>query len=229
MSRSLAAATRRETAAAFRRLDYPTLASLYCDHGGAAFWKAKRRPCLELGLDVALALRGRLSRAGRSLYVGAGVAEIPAMVMESLELERRVCAYNLRRKEVRLLRKACRTLALDLRAEDASRASGRFDHLWIVSVLNDPEEFEELSELSYGRADPTRFKPSEFAAQRRAVRRLTDRCLRRLALPALVTTSVEETVWIEEWCGRKKVACRIEDQAYPTAIVGDPICFIRLG
>jgi hypothetical protein len=229
MSQRLAATTRRASAAAFRRLDYQALASVYCDEGGAAFWDAMRKPCLELGLDIALALRGHLRSQGRSLYVGAGVAEIPALIMETLELGRVALAYNLRRREVLLLRAACQAPPLDFRAEDASRASGSFDHMWMVSVLNDPEEFPELSRLSYGRADPARFRPSRFAAQRRVVRRLADRCLRRLTLPGLVTTSVEETVWIEEWCQRRGVACRIEDDTYPTAIVGDPVCFMRLG
>ena len=99
----------------------------------------------------------------------------------------------------------------------------------MVSVLNDPEEFPDLSALSYGRADPTLFGPSGFTAQRRAVRRLAERCLRRLTMPGLVTTSVEETVWIEEWCERRRIDCRIEEKTYPTALVGDPICFVRLG
>jgi hypothetical protein len=229
MSLRLAATTRRETAAVFRRLDYEALADVYCDEGGSAFWSVMRKPCLELGLDIALALRGRLRRAGRSLYVGAGVTEIPALVMESVELGREVSAFNLRRKEVRLLRAACGDLPLDFRSEDAVRASGKFDHLWMVSVLNDPEEFPDLSALSYGRADPTLFRPSGFTAQRRAVRRLAERCLRRLTMPGLVTTSIEETVWIEEWCERRRIDCRIEEKTYPTALVGDPICFVRLG
>ncbi|MBI5239608.1 MAG: hypothetical protein HY926_03985 [Elusimicrobia bacterium] len=174
-------------------------------------------------------MRVRLRRGGRSLYAGAGVAELPVLLMERLDLGREVLACNLRRKEVGLLREACGALADGLRASDAARAPGCFDHLWLVSVLDAPEEFPELSSLSYGRADPSRFRPEAFAAERRVVRRLAERCLRKLSLPALVTTSVEEAVWVEEWCGRRGVACRVEKKVYPSAVVGDPVCFIRLG
>jgi len=219
----------RETAAIFRRLDYAALADIYCDEGGKAFWRAMRGPCRRLGLRIASALRGRLRRGGHSLYVGAGVAEIPALMMERLDLGREVLACNLRRKEVSLLRRACGPVSACFRAMDAAGAPGRFDHLWMVSVLNDPEEFPELSALSYGRADPSRFQVRKFAAQRRAVRRLADRCLRKLSLPALVTTSIEEVVWVEEWCARRGVSCRVEKKTYPSALVGDPVCFIHLG
>jgi len=40
---------------------------------------------------------------------------------------------------------------------------------------------------------------------------------------------VEEIPWITDWCERHDVACVVEDADYPTAIVQDPICFIRLG
>jgi hypothetical protein len=219
----------RETAAVFRRLDYAALADIYCDEGGEDFWRAMRGPCQRLGLRIASALRGRLRRGGRSLYAGAGVAEIPALMMERLDLGREVLACNLRKREVALLRRACGPAAACFWAMDAAGAPGRFDHLWMVSVLNDPEEFPELSALSYGRADPTRFRSSAFESQRRKVRGLAAACLGKLSLPALVTTSIEEVVWVEEWCARRGVSCQVEKKTYPSAPVGDPVCFIRLG
>ena len=227
--KALSSKERREIDAIFSRLDYAALAGVYCDEGGETFWRAMREPCRRLGIKAASALLPRLRAGGSSLYVGAGVAEIPALVMEASALGRRVSAFNLRREEVGLLRRACGALPVDWRASDAGSARGRFDHLWMVSVLNDPEEFPDLSLLSYGRADPRAFRCAAFSAQRLAVRRLADRCLRRLSLPALVTTSVEEAIWVEEWCQRSGVACRVGKKTYPTAIVGDPICFIRLG
>jgi hypothetical protein len=44
-----------------------------------------------------------------------------------------------------------------------------------------------------------------------------------------VTASVEEIPWITDWCTGKRVACVVEEEDYPTAIVEDPICFIRIG
>ncbi|MFA6028520.1 MAG: hypothetical protein WC969_01570 [Elusimicrobiota bacterium] len=226
---SLAAPTQREVAAAFRSLDSRAMGPVYCDEGGAAFWRALRAPCRRMSERLAAALRARLRPGGRSLYAGAGVAEIAPLAMEALELEREVEPFNLRRAEVRFLARACRSLPFSFRAEDARRARGRFDHLWLVSVLNDPEQVPELSALSYGRANPVLFSPGRFAAERRETRALADALLRKLFLPALVTTSVEELVWVAEWCEKRRVPFRVEDEEYPTALVGDPVRFVRLG
>lgn len=229
MRRGLTASTRQTIASIFRMLDYDVLGRLYCDEGGDAFWRAKRRPCRQSGITLAEALLSRLKPGGRSLYVGAGVAEIPVLAMETLELGRQVLVHNLRRMEVQSLNRACQSLPFKFRAQDAGRAAGRFDHLWIVSVLNDPERFPQLSPLSYGRANPLTFQPARFAAERRIVRTLADRCLRKLTLPALVTTSTEELLWIAEWCHHRRIFYRVEKKEYPTAIVGDPVCFVRVG
>ena len=94
-------ATRRAIKEIFSRLDYAQLGPIYCDEGGDEFWAAKRGPCQRLGTKVATALKARLKPGGTSLYVGAGVAEIPPLVMETLELDRRVVACNLRRRRYR--------------------------------------------------------------------------------------------------------------------------------
>lgn len=229
MKRGLGASTTQTIAAIFKKLDYDVLGPVYCDEGGDDFWRAKRQPCQRLGIKLAEALLRRLTPGGRSLLVGAGVAEIPVLVMETLELGRQVSVFNLRQDEVRVLNRACRSLPFRFRAQDADKAAGWFDHLWIVSVLNDPERFPELSPLTYGRANPLTFQPAKFVVERRIVRRLTDRCLRKLILPALVTTSTEELVWIAEWCHRRGIPYRVEKKEYPTALVGDPICFVQIG
>ncbi|HET6677192.1 MAG TPA: hypothetical protein VFH05_02920, partial [Nitrospira sp.] len=153
----MSAVSRRAIARVFDHLDYAALGKVYCYEGGREFWRAKREPCRRLGSQIGTALLARLKPGGRSLYVGAGVAELPAMVIESLDLYRSVLPYNLRRREVALLNRACRALPLRFYAVDAARASGPFDHLWIVSVLNDPERFPQLAALSYGRAVPVTF------------------------------------------------------------------------
>jgi hypothetical protein len=140
-----------------------------------------------------------------------------------------VAVYNLRENEVILLNKACKGFPFRYRHGDAGTAEGIFDHLWIVSVLNDPERFPELSALSYGRANPASFDPAAFSNEREHVRRIAASCLGKLARPALVTTSVEEIPWISEWCARHGLACVVEEKDYPTAIVEDPVCLIRVG
>jgi hypothetical protein len=232
MSRSqrrLRSETLRTIRRIFESLDYSTLGRVYCDTGGDAFWKAKRGPCRRLGIELAEALMARLKPGGRSLYVGAGVVELPMLAMETLELGREVTAYNLRADEVAVLNQACKGLPFEFTAADGGTARGRFNHLWIVSVLNDPERFPNLAALSYNRANPLTFNPANFAVERRIVRNLADRCLRKLQLPALVTTSAEELIWIAEWCHRRAIPYRVGDERYPTATVGDPVCFVRIG
>ena len=102
------------------------------------FWRAKREPCRRLGSQIGTALLARLKPGGRSLYVRAGVAELPAMLIESLDLHRSVLPYNLRRREVALLNRACRAYLYGFMRRMRHEPSGPFDHLWIVSVLNDP-------------------------------------------------------------------------------------------
>lgn len=222
-------ATLQAIARIFTALDYHSLGTIYCDEGGDAFWEEKRAPCQELGIKLAEVLRDRLPPTGRSLYVGAGVAELPVLAMEALDLHRTVEAYNLRAEEVTLLNHACAGLPLAFRARDAREAAGAFDHVWLVSVLNDPECFPELGALSSGRANPVTFDPAAFSIERRAVFALAAGCLDKLTRPGLVTASVEEIPWVTDWCERRGLACVVEDEDYPTAIVEDPVCFIRIG
>ena len=225
----LAPATRRLVTEVYGRLDYGALGSIYCYEGGDEFWRAKRGLCHRLGNRVAVLLRKKLPRRGRSLYVGAGVAELPALIMETMERDRAVEPYNLRRTEVVTLNRACRSVPVTFRAVDAGRAKGLFDHLWMVSVLNDPERFPHLSPLSYGRSNPLTLDPVKFNRERRIVRALVACCMGKLAKPGLVTTTTEEVLWIAEWCHRHRVPYLVGKRYYPTALVGDPICFIQIG
>jgi hypothetical protein len=149
--------------------------------------------------------------------------------METVELGRTVEPYNLRRIEAAALNRACHSIPLMFHAVDAAGAKGRFDHLWLVSVLNDPERFPHLSPLSYGRGNPLTLDPLKFDKERRIVRELVARCMGKLARPGLVTTTTEEVLWIAEWCHRHQVPYRVGKRYYPTALVGDPTCFIQVG
>ena len=211
------------------QLDYVALGNIYCDDRGDAFWKNRKRPCQQLGTRIASSLRQRLAPNGRSLYVGAGVAELPMLIMETTELHRSIAAHNLRKDEVVILNKTCAEQPFTFLATNALHAQGRFDHLWLVSVLNDPECYPETSALSYGRATPFTFNPDIFKKEQRLLRRLVHLCLSTLTMPGLVTTSVEEIPWITAWCLENDVSFHIENKTYPTAIVGDPLCFIHLG
>lgn len=229
MTQRLQRTTRQRIAEIFRRLDYAALGPVYCDEGGDEFWKAKRGLCRRRGSVIAAALRPKLAFGGRSLYVGAGVPEIPMLVMEVMELTRTLSAYNLRGEEVAVLNRVCSKSGLRFERDDAGHARGRYDHLWLVSVLNDPERFPDLSALSYGRATPLTFNPQRFERERRIVRQLVNRVLGKLRRPGWITTTTEELQWIAEWCHRRRIPYAVQEEQYPTATVGDPICFVRLG
>ena len=220
--------TRQLLSRIFHSLDYPALASIYCDEGGNAFWKDRKGPCQKLGLRIAKALSQHLNPTGQSLYVGAGVAEIPMLLVETRDLNRTVHAFNLREIEVTILNQACKGLPFSFTAGDVRFDDGAFNHLGIVSVLNDPECYPETSALSYGRANPVTFDTEKFLQEKKQIQSLIGSCLEKLTLPGLVTTSVEEVSWIIYWCDRHQVGYEIVDKTLPTAIVGDPICFIRL-
>lgn len=219
----------RDISFIYSTLDYQTLGPIYCDEGGNDFWKDRRKPCEKMGIRVARALKSRLASRGQSLYVGAGVAEIPPLIMEKLDLGREVFPYNLRKAEVSTLNRSCKNSGVIFFPQPAETASGKFDHLWMVSVLNDPEEFPNLSALSYNRADPIYFDPAAFARERKAVWEMLSTCMQKLTYPALVTTSVEEHPWVAHWCESSRIPFLVEKKTFPTALVGDPICFIWVG
>lgn len=221
--------TTQHISQSYQALDYEGLGPIYCDEGGDEFWKDRRGPCQKMGRAIAKALKVRLPPQGRSLYVGAGVTEIPPLLMEHFELNRTVCPYNLRKEEVDILNQAVEESGVSFYCDSAESATGKFDHLWIVSVLNDPEEFPNLSVLfSYGQANPLAFDTSAFSSERETGIRLFANCMAKLTLPALLTTSVEELPWVEHWCNSNHRPFHIEEATYPTALVGDPVCFIRI-
>jgi len=225
----LAKKTTQQIQHIYQALDYQGLGPIYCDEGGDEFWEDRRGPCQKMGIAIAKALKAYLPPGGRSLYVGAGVPEIPPLLMEQLELNRIVCPYNLRKEEVDILNQAGGESGIPFCFGSAESATGIFDHLWIVSVLNDPEEFPNLSVLfSYGRADPLAFDISAFSSERETGIRLFASCMAKLTKPGLLTTSAEELPWVEHWCNIHHRPYHIEEATYPTALVGDPVCFIRI-
>lgn len=229
------AATRARIEQVLAGLDYRALGDIYCDEGGEAFWADRRGPVRELGLDWAAAVIARLPRGGDSLYAGAGVAELPALIAEVLERERRCLATTLRQDEAAVLNAALAGAGLGdrlaVRAADARDVVGEgpFDHLSLVSVLDDPQTFPAVSAVTYGRAVPWTLDAAAFEHERAQVRALVAALVAALRRPALVTTTVEEAGWLLERAEAVGVPVRGEDVALDTALVGDPIGFLWWG
>src|SRR3989442_9176206 len=102
----------------FDSLDYQTLGPVYCDEGGDAFWEERRGPCQELGTTLAAVLRDPPPPGGRSLYLGARVAELPPLVMGKTQLHRTGAPYNPRAHEGAVLHPACTGPPFEFQAKD---------------------------------------------------------------------------------------------------------------
>ncbi|MEM7199527.1 MAG: hypothetical protein AAF628_04635 [Planctomycetota bacterium] len=218
----------------FAALDWTVLGEVYCEEGGAAFWADRRDPVVEAGLAWARQLAPRVAPGGASLYVGAGVAELPVLLTEVMELGRQCRVHCLRAAECAALNRGLAAVgvgeALQWRAEDARLAAGAgpFDHVSLVSVLSDPETYGALSAVAYGRADPLTLDAAAFERQRADARALVGAALDLLTLPAVVTTTVEEVPWIAEAATQRGWHVGADDELVETAVVGDPIGFLRL-
>lgn len=215
-------------------LELPLLGEIYCEEGGDAFWAAHLGPLRELGLVWAAALCERLPPGGRSLYAGAGVAELPALLCEHLELGRELRVCNLDAAECESLNRSLAAVGIGagLRfvAEDAGRAGGEgYDHLSVVSLFSDPVQYPLCSAVGYGRMPPVLLDLEGFAAERQRLAALAGCLLAGLADGGLVTTTFEDLPWLlhsAEAAGWSLVVEEIE--AVPTAVVGDPLGFARI-
>ncbi len=218
--------------AVFDEIDYSVLEEVYCDEGGEAFWADRRQPVLELGLLWSAALGHRLPREGRSLYVGAGVAELPAAVTEVVDLGRELRISNLRQAECDCLNRALAVVGLSDRivftagAAETQLADDRFDHLSLVSVLSDPETYPNVSGVTYGRIPPAQLDVAGFERERKAVQQLVASLLAAMQTPYLVTTTAEEVPWIVDAAQARGLSVEADDKTVETALVGDPIGFL---
>ena len=225
---SVAALHRRIAAAC----DWQALGEIYFHWGGEQFWAEKAPQVGELGERLARALLPKIRAAGASLWVGAGVAELPVLLAEVMLRGRDVVATNLREREVAVLNAALDKVApeLPLRyvAGDATEvAAGRsFDHLGCISVFTDPETWPVLSDVAYGRVPPVQVDVERFVAEREQARALAQKLFARLARPGLVTTSAEEVAWFLECAAAAGADYEADEELVDTAVVGDPVGFV---
>lgn len=225
---SVAALHRRIAAAC----DWQALGEVYFHWGGEQFWAEKAPQVGELGERLARALLPKVRAAGASLWVGAGVAELPVLLAEVMLRGRDVVATNLREREVAVLNAALDKVASELPlryvAGDASEvAAGRsFDHLGCISVFTDPETWPVLSDVAYGRVPPVQVDVERFVAEREQARALAHKLFARLARPGLVTTSAEEVAWFLECAAAVGADYEADEELIDTAVVGDPVGFV---
>jgi hypothetical protein len=220
-------------------LDWELLGRSYCEGDGSGFFDAELRASVfETGMrfaeDVGSALGGA---RGRSLYLGAEIAELPLILAEHFVLGRRVEWLNLECAQtselVRALGAVGARLGLELPLPGAralgSIEPGSCDHLWMVSVLTDPDHFPALHDRLYERKDgPLATQRGSLADDRRRAEALAEALLERAARSCVLSTSDEERSVIEPLVARRGWALEFAPGGRLSAIVGDRVRIGRL-
>jgi len=213
-------------------LDWARLGRLHCHEGGDDFFGPDERAALfEAGLRFADDLGG-LAPGGRSLYVGASVAELVPILAETLVLGRDVAWHEVAGPVTTELTRALEAVQADA-GVPLTRPStapldtlppGAFDHVWMVSVLTDPDHFPALhdrlyervgTELGTGRGNPAR--------ETARAEELVAAAVRRLAPPARFTTTDEELPWVRAACEARLLRVVVPEDGRLSAVVGDVV------
>jgi hypothetical protein len=215
-------------------LDWARLGDVYFHEDGEQELRERRKAILGCGMTLAELLLPQLPKVGASLWVGAGVAELPVLLAEAMRGGRRVVAANLRAEECAILNKAlviaAPHVALRYEAVDARVAApeATFDHLGCVSLFTDPESWPLLSDVAYGRIAPVQIDVEQFVAERDSARELATTLFARLRRPGLVTTTAEEVSWFLEQADAVGAEIEAGEELVEAAIVGDPIGVLRI-
>lgn len=224
--------------AAEAAIDWPALEPVYCEGDAEGFFSEERLDAIrDAGLHFAGDLGELLPAKGRSLYVGAGVAELAPLLFETVGLGRKVTVHGLPGPELDQL-----TLAMAAAHEASGRTvpritdapmrpgeTGQVDHLWLVSVLTDPVAFPALHDRLYRRqGGPEAVGGGHPKAERERARRLLVTALGALVQPALVTTTDEELPMFEEPLEALGLTLVSPQVARLSGLVGDPVRHHRL-
>ncbi len=219
-------------------LDWERLGRAYCEGDGTDFFDDElRERWLDVGLQIGETLAEALNGSkGRSAYIGAALAEVPTMLVESIVLGREVVWINLPGDEIDELARVMRIaaekfgIALPMPSFESveSLPRGAFDHVWMVSVLTDPDHFPALHDELYERhGTELATGRGSLAEDRERAERLAESVLELAAPAAIVTTTSEELELVRSSAQTRRSALSpiIGDQL--SAIVGDPVRVCR--
>jgi len=220
-------------------LDWTLLGELHCWEGGAGFFPAEQRAALrEAGLLFAADVAEWVPRGGpgRSLYLGAALAELAPILCERLVLEREVVALSLPGAQTAELNRALAVVGAALGRELAridtvplGELEGEpCDHAWMTSVLTDPEAFPALHDELYGRRAELATGRGDLAAEREQAGSLVAALLERLRPPCLLTTTDEELALVAPACAARGWRLAVPASARLSAVVGDPVRHCRV-
>jgi len=226
-------------AALGEELDWARLGASYCEGDGSTFFDEELcARVFDRGFEIADTIASQLPQNGprRSLYLGAAVAELAPILAEHFVLGREVCWLNLPGDETRELPRALALVgtqlgqALPSPNTDAITTCepSAFDHLWMVSVLTDPDAFPALHDHLYERVGGLLATGrGDLSAERLRAEELVEHWLDRAAKTALLTTTEEERLLIEPAVHRRGGEWSVFDATHETAIVGDMLRLCR--
>ncbi len=211
-------------ATAWERIDWPLLEGLYCEDDGAGFFgPTERQGVLEAALAFAADLGQTLRAGGGSRYVGAGVAELIPMLAEVMLLGRRVEVDTLPGPEPEELDRVLAGLEAEAgrslpRFGGPRPSGGRWDHLWLASVLTDPEAFPALHLELYQRGRPS---AGALRSDTERAEALLGRSVAGLADGSFVTTSEEEFAFVNRALAARGLEATLPRRGRLSPIVGD--------
>src|SRR6185436_17089707 len=101
---------------------------------------------------------------------------------------------------------------------------GSCDHLWMVSVLTDPDAFPALHDVLYERSGgPLATGRGSLADDRRRAETLIEATLDRARAPCVLSTSEEELGLIEPLVARRGWTLELAPGGRLTSVVGDRV------
>jgi len=222
-------------------LNWDVLGQTYCHEGGESFFAEEQREAIrETGLLLAADLQDAVRRLpggtlGRSLWVGAALAELIPILAEHLVLGRHVHWHNIECGETRELNRALQAVeeqtGLDLPRVETHPAPSEngYDLLWMVSVLTDPDAFPALHDELYGRrGTELSAGPGDLGHERELAQSWTRSLLQQVSSPGVLVTSDEEAGF---FLGAAQAASRrlvVPEQGRLSGIVGDVVRFCRV-
>ena len=228
-------------AAAFEAIDWPSLGEEYCESGGDEFFTEEAVEALQdAGLLIASDLEDVLfkTKSKNSLYVGIGVAEVVPILFETILLERKVHAVTLPGPEQEQLQKAFKAAKkrcpfplpqIDTRPL-APSDKPECSHLWLASVITDPEAFPALHDQLYKRQGTRQATGrGNIHKERKRAHALFATAISWLKTPAVITTSQEELPILEKALGSLAITLKVPEKGRLSPIVGDPLIHCNWG